>query len=1461
MPVSNTIRAGSAYVEVTANTSKLQRNLISAQAQLQAFGRTCTSVGRDLLMLSGAMSLPLILAAKSFAGFDDSMRLVQAVTQATTADFNELTVTAQRLGRETSYTAQQVADAMVSLGRMGFSPQEIQAAIADVLNLARATGTDLSEAGDIAANSLRIFGLEADRMSEVADVMTVTANSSAQTLTDLFEALKMGGPQAAAAGESIQETCASLAVLANMGIKGSLAGTALRKSFSQFSKVKVQEQLRAVGVETLDANGNLRKMADIMRDIAKVMQTMPTAEKLAFAEEIFDIRGSLAGLTLTANTDELDAMLAKLRDVDGVAADTAAKMDAGLGGSFRLLMSAVEGAMNAIADAMNSTLQPFIQRVTAVINTFTQWIEQNKELVTTFALLIAGAAALGVALIAVGIAAKGVAAGIAVVQVVTKGLALTQGLCIAAATALKNSFALIAQAFISYRTVTIPAMVGTEQFCAALGLASTTANRARASIIMMSNAEAAAAVKSAIVAKWHAMVAALTALRNSTIAATIATKAHAVAEMALGVKTAIVQGWLAMTAALKGLTFASIASATALKAQAIAEGAMTAGRAIAASWHAMTVALSGLTMATVSATIATKAHTAAEAICAAGTAALNTVRKAGAAIMAVFTAATLKSTIAVSAAAVGNFLLAAAAKVAAVAMIALSAIMSFIATHPVMAALLALGAILAGVCIYIHRTATYTAKLSEEASKLREENDKLRKSDILRMKRLTQLSKKQALTNAEMAEARVLAQKLQAKYGDLGITIQEGSARLDAFATAASRLNALDLRIDDPTDQLKLNRLKELSVKVSLEADEESEAEQLLNDLSKKYGNLGVVIDQTTGKLTALSEAGSRLKSVELKIAEPDLPDFDRLQHLTFKAELNTEELAESQELISSLSAKYGNLGIIVDNSARKITHLNTVAANLHSLSVRVDGTADLERVTKLMQLAQLPKLDNTSFKEATELISGLQVKYGDLGVAIDDTQMRIVALTDVQRQFAEAMRIVESGNDPLKEKHLEMLKRLKALGEQERLTNAEQAEARRIVDELTAAYGALGLNINTIAGNLRMATDAQKKFNKAMREAAISELDSEIMEIEANMHELEAENSSYLSYFNTNLWSQITGKIDKNMKQMEVNLDKISAYRMKVIALRQRQRALRDQGKEEDVTGSADPNTSDEAVAERVRQEEAKQQQAADQAANAERRMREIEAQIARERRSELENEIHDILTLRDEYKKLAREQLKAEREKPEGERNYRKIMSLRNKIAQANSDAQRRINAARQKAADELKAEISGIQGRCTEQQGDIKRRRELEEQDRQLDKQFEEDPTKAIKRVKQLIKLYQQAAETAKQQFESELKSAQADGKIDDDERKRLDEASQAYSRAESLVDKYSARLREAQSGTKKAAEETKRSTNGSFYAAALEARSNRSLAERTAKASEAIVANTKRTNDLLKNQTGTKTQTFK
>ena len=1371
-------------------------------------------------MLSGAMAAPLVMAARSFAGFDDSMRLVQAVTQATDADFKALTKTAQRLGRDTSYTAQQAADAMVSLGRMGFSPTEIQASIDAVLNLARSTGTELAEAGDIAANSMRIFGIEASQMSDVADVLTVTANSSAQTLIDLFEALKMGGPQAAAAGESIRETSAAIAVLANMGIKGSLAGTALRKSFSQFAKVKVQDQLRSVGVETVDANGNLRKMAEIMRDIAKAMSTMPTAEKLAFAEDIFDIRGSLAGLTLTANTDELDAMLVKLQDVEGVAADTAKKMDAGLGGAFRLLLSAVEGAMNAIADAMNSTLQPLIVKVTAVINAFTQWIEANRGLVTAFAVTVAGAAGLAVVLIAIGVAAKGAAAGITVVQTAIKGFTFLQGVAIAQGTALKTSFTLLTQSFADYRNTAIPALVGTEKFCAALGLASTSANRARASIILMSNAEAAAAAKSALAAKWQAVTKTLASFRNTAlaaavatkaqaaaevlaaaqstlaakwtamtsalknfslaaIAATAATKAQAAAEAAAAVKTALVSGWTAMANALKGLTLSSIAAAAALKAQAVAEGAMAAGRALATAWTAMASALKAYTAASIAATVAVKAQTVAEALCTAGTVALNQVRKAGIAVTALFTAANLKAVIAVSAVAAGNFLLAAAAKVAAAAMVALGAVMSFIAAHPVAVALIALGAVLAGVCIYLSRAGSYTAQLSDKMSTLREKGDQLRKTDEIRMERLQQLAAKQKLTNAEMAEARMLASKLQKKYGDLGITISDNAMRITALGAAASRIRVMELSVKDNGDLDKLRKLKALSLEVTLDVDQQNDAERLIGELSKKYGDLGVAVDRTAGK----------------------------------------------------------------------IVRLNSVAANLRELSLKVSGTEDADKVSRLQTLSQMPKLDASGIAEANTLLDQLRAKYGELGLSVDTVKGRIVALTEAQRQFTAATQIIQAGNDPQKEAHLAQLERLKQLAEQEKLTAAEQQEAQTIVNALNGAYNDLGLGIDTITGKLNLAASAQDKFNEAMKAATLGELDAEIAELEANLKELQAEDEALLSYWNHNLWSQISGRQEEAQKKIEANGDRAMGYRQKIQALQKRRQAVQE-GKPGATTGEEGDGTSTE---EKVEAEKQRRQAASDNADAAAKRVAEIDRQLARERKTELENEIDDIIALRDEYKQLIQTMLDYEKSKSEKEQDKAKIAELEGKLAGADQTAEDRIAKAREKAAQKMKDDVASYQERFQESEQSIQDRREEEAQDRKIDETLKNDPAAGQQMLEGLIAQYQKKAAAAKAQFEKELQDAQADGKIDDDERRKLDDAHSAYTRAESMVDKYSDRLRSAQDGTREAAEKVSK-PQGGFLAAALENLGESSAADRTAKATETIVANTKKTNTLLKKQNG-------
>ena len=118
--------------------------------------------------------------------------------------------------------------------------------------------------------------------------------------------------------------------------------------------------------------------------------------------------------------------------------------------------------------------------------------------------------------------------------------------------------------------------------------------------------------------------------------------------------------------------------------------------------------------------------------------------------------------------------------------------------------------------------------------------------------------------------------------------------------------------------------------------------------------------------------------------------------------------------------------------------------------------------------------------------------------------------------------------------------------------------------------------------------------------------------------------------------------------------------------------------------------------------------------------------------------------------------------------------------------------------------------------------------------------------------LIRQYQQAAEAARQQFQRELEAAKSDGKIDDGERDRLHEVQTAYTRAESLIDKYMEKLRAAQEGTAKAAEAIK--TQGSFYAAAFDALGSKSTEDRVANATEMIAQNTKKTNDILRRKNG-------
>lgn len=422
MGASGNVRAGRAYVEIMLNQTRFERGLKAVQGKLKSFSSSLTTTGAELAGVAVAAGAPFAMASRTFADFDDGMRMVRGVTRANQADFEMLTQTAEKLGRETSFTAKQVAEGMTAMGRMGFNPKEIDNAVSSVLNLSRATGTELGEAAGIAANNMRVFGIDASQMANVSDILTATANGSAQTLTDLAEGLKMAGPQAAAAKDNIENVAGSLGILANMGIKGSLAGTALRKAYSQFANVRVQNKLKDFGISTVDKDGNLRAMPEIMADIGKAMAAMPTAQKLSFAEDIFDLRGSLAGLQLGGNAADMEKFIDMLRNCKGTAQSTAEEMDKGIGGAFRRFMSAVEGVQIAVGRVIGDALAPFMDKVSLCLNSLAEWAKAHKDVILNILKVIAVVGGAGAALLAMGAALKAGAFAVATLSTVFTAL-------------------------------------------------------------------------------------------------------------------------------------------------------------------------------------------------------------------------------------------------------------------------------------------------------------------------------------------------------------------------------------------------------------------------------------------------------------------------------------------------------------------------------------------------------------------------------------------------------------------------------------------------------------------------------------------------------------------------------------------------------------------------------------------------------------------------------------------------------------------------------------------------------------------------------------------------------------------------------------------------------------------------------------------------------------------------------
>ncbi|WP_371337821.1 phage tail tape measure protein [Klebsiella quasipneumoniae] len=348
-------------------------------------------------------------------GFDTDMSRVMALTRMDKGDsrFTVLREQAKKLGAETAFSSSDAAQGQAFLAMAGFTPEAIRAALPGVLDTAIAGGAlsgdiSLGETADIGASVLKQFGLQATDMGRVGDVLAGTFTRSSTNLRALGDTMKYTGPVAAALGISLEEAAAMAGVLANNGLRGSDAGTAMRASLTRLSAPTgaAAKALKELGVSVADSHGKLRPVEQILGDLYKATKKYGDTDQISFFKDIAgeEAMVGLQTLVKSVGSGDLQRLIAELKKAQGESASTAKKMSDNLGGDISNLSSAWEGLQIQISDTVNGPLRSLVQWLDETISRVTVWVKANPRLAQTLLLVVGGALALTVAVGAISLA-------------------------------------------------------------------------------------------------------------------------------------------------------------------------------------------------------------------------------------------------------------------------------------------------------------------------------------------------------------------------------------------------------------------------------------------------------------------------------------------------------------------------------------------------------------------------------------------------------------------------------------------------------------------------------------------------------------------------------------------------------------------------------------------------------------------------------------------------------------------------------------------------------------------------------------------------------------------------------------------------------------------------------------------------------------------------------------------------
>lgn len=366
---SSAISSGLSGVNLSGSGATMGAGLMSGIQSSVSAG----SIALGNLVTAGVQTA--VSAVAGFAGsivqtgsdFEASMAKVAALSGAGADDLSMLEETAKSYGATTQFSASEAADALGYMALAGWDAQTSAGALGGVLDLAAASGMGLAEASDMVTDYLSAFGMAASDSAYFADLLAYAQANSNTSAAQLGEAYRNCAANMSAAGQDVETTTSLLSMLANQGLKGSEAGTALAAIMRDLQS-KCKDGSVAIGdtaVALYNADGSARDLTDVLLDVESATDGMTDAQRAAALGQVFTADSTKGlNLLLAAGIGTAADFEEALRGAGGAAGDMAQTMNDTLAGDMKALDSALEGLQLDLYDAVSPALRGAAQVAT-----------------------------------------------------------------------------------------------------------------------------------------------------------------------------------------------------------------------------------------------------------------------------------------------------------------------------------------------------------------------------------------------------------------------------------------------------------------------------------------------------------------------------------------------------------------------------------------------------------------------------------------------------------------------------------------------------------------------------------------------------------------------------------------------------------------------------------------------------------------------------------------------------------------------------------------------------------------------------------------------------------------------------------------------------------------------------------------------------------------------------------------